>query len=445
MTQNLLLRLTTKGQNMNGLLAVECKVKGTSKRHYKLVQGLKSPAYTPECWNEKQGLFIAGENAAYNNQVTKSLLDTLKDMLSVGNYQNGKELFAAYEYAQTHVEASAKLTLEDYVKIVLKNEEQRPTCNYELYKTLLHKLQGVNRKSKNHHYDFEPLKCGGVNLANIPISEISDRHFEAFGEWILKDCGGKGYKNLMTTFKAVISKANEKGLNQHELKYKWRKHTPAKPKKKMTAKQRIEAKGSEIPVLSTDELERFVNFDVLAYAPKQRNFRKLVALYKDIVLLMYYTKSRPIDVLSWTWEHNYYESAQKIVYTPHKLRKRGGRECVIKISEQAAEIIQRYKGQSKGGYIIPLSMNETSWNIEDSDIYKDWIHKIKNAESCINGYLKKWAKILKLEVPNLSLYDFRHSAITHAINRGEDVFRVAYEAATSVQKIERHYYNPERE
>lgn len=63
------------------------------------MQGLKSPAYTPDCWNEKQGLFIAGENAAYNNQVTKSLLDALNVMLSAGNYQNGKQLFEAYEYA----------------------------------------------------------------------------------------------------------------------------------------------------------------------------------------------------------------------------------------------------------------------------------------------------------------------------------------------------------
>lgn len=100
MATTLTLRLTTRGQNLKGQLAVECKVKGTSTRHYKVVQNLKSPAYSPDCWNEKQGLFIAGENAAYNNQVTKSLLDALNTMLSAGNYQSGKQLFEAYEYAQ---------------------------------------------------------------------------------------------------------------------------------------------------------------------------------------------------------------------------------------------------------------------------------------------------------------------------------------------------------
>ena len=89
------LRLTTKGQNIKGQLAVECKTKnGTQlKRHYKLVQGLKSPAYTPDCWNEKQGLFIAGENAAYNNQVTKSLIDALNALIATNSYTDGKQLF----------------------------------------------------------------------------------------------------------------------------------------------------------------------------------------------------------------------------------------------------------------------------------------------------------------------------------------------------------------
>ena len=146
------LRLTTKGQNIKGQLAVECKTKnGTQlKRHYKLVQGLKSPAYTPDCWNEKQGLFIAGENAAYNNQVTKSLIDALNALIATNSYTDGKQLFAAYEYALTHVVASKSLSLADYITLVLESEKERPTSNYELYNTLLNILNGKNKKRKNH-------------------------------------------------------------------------------------------------------------------------------------------------------------------------------------------------------------------------------------------------------------------------------------------------------
>ena len=54
---------------------------------------------------------------------------------------------------------------------------------------------------------------------------------------------------------------------------------------------------------------------------------------------------------------------------------------------------------------------------------------------------KKIAKALQLAVSDLSMYDFRHSAITHALNAGENPFAVAQMAGTSVAKIEQHYYN----
>lgn len=447
MATTLTLRLTTRGQNLKGQLAVECKVKGTSTRHYKVVQGLKSPAYTPDCWNEKQGLFIAGENAAYNNQVTKSLLDALNVMLSAGSYQSGKQLFEAYEYAQTHIVASASMSLADYVAIVLERERGNATTNYELYNTLLNKLNGHNRKHKGHHTTFEPACFNGIRLADTPLNEISNRHFEAFADWINNECEGKGFKNLMTTFRAVISKAYEAGLTERVLKGNWRKLAKPKTRKKMTAKQRIEAKGRAITILSTDEFERFVALNVLATAPKQQRFQQLAQLYKDTVLLMYYTMSRPIDVISFNWLENYDEDSHTLVYCPHKLMNRptkdgAQRDVRITLPQQAIEIIERYKGQSKGDYLLPLPMNETSWDITKQ--HHAWNIRVKNVEQRINKYLKKWASALSLDVSDLTMYDFRHSAITHAVNAGRDVFEVARLAGTSVDVIGKHYYNDVR-
>lgn len=444
MATTLTLRLTTRGQNLKGQLAVECKVKGTSTRHYKVVQNLKSPAYTPDCWNEKQGLFIAGENAAYNNQVTKSLLDALNVMLSAGSYQSGKQLFEAYGYAQTHIVASASMSLADYVAIVLKREKANATSNYELYNTLLNKLNGHNRKIKGKHTTFEPASYNGIRLADTPLIEISNRHFEAFADWINNECDGKGFKNLMTTFRAVISKAYEAGLTERVLKGNWRKLAKPTTHKKMTAKQRIEAKGRAITMLSTDEFERFVALDVLTTAPKQQKFQQLAQLYKDTVLLMYYTMSRPIDVISFNWLENYDEETHTLVYCPHKLLNRPTKDGTqryvsVELPQQAVEIINRYKGQSKGGYLLPFPMNETSWDIiADHD---KWYIRIKNVEQRINKYLKKWASTLSLDVQKLTIYALRHTAITHAVNAGRDVFEVARLAGTSVDVIGKHYYN----
>ena len=436
------LRLTTKGQNIKGQLAVECKTKnGTQlKRHYKLVQGLKSPAYTPDCWNEKQGLFIAGENAAYNNQVTKSLIDALNALIATNSYTDGKQLFAAYEYALTHVVASKSMSLADYITLVLESEKERPTSNYELYNTLLNILNGKNKKRKNHTIEFEPAKFNGIKLADTPLNQIGNRHFEAFGIWIKTAKGGKGYKNLMTTFKAVISRAQKAGLTEMALTYDWRKYRPIKEQKAMTAKQRIEAKGRE----TADEFSQFEAFDVLAVVPPLKHSQQLAQLYKDAVLLMYYTKSRPTDVIGFTWAGNYDEDSNTLVYTPRKLAYRpdaNGKTKVVTIQlpQQAVEIINRYKGQSKGGYLLPLPMNEIGWNVVTD--FNSWNIRVKNVEQRINKLLKKIATALQLAVSDLSMYDFRHSAITHALNAGENPFAVAQMAGTSVAKIEQHYYN----
>ena len=440
------LRLTTKGQNIKGQLAVECKTKnGTQlKRHYKLVQGLKSPAYTPDCWNEKQGLFIAGENAAYNNQVTKSLIDALNALIATNSYTDGKQLFAAYEYALTHVVASKSMSLADYITLVLESEKERPTSNYELYNTLLNILNGKNKKRKNHTIEFEPAKFNGIKLADTPLNQIGNRHFEAFGIWIKTAKGGKGYKNLMTTFKAVISRAQKAGLTEMALTYDWRKYRPIKEQKAMTAKQRIEAKGREISILTADEFSQFEAFDVLAVVPPLKHSQQLAQLYKDAVLLMYYTKSRPTDVIGFTWAGNYDEDSNTLVYTPRKLAYRpdaNGKTKVVTIQlpQQAVEIINRYKGQSKGGYLLPLPMNEIGWNVVTD--FNSWNIRVKNVEQRINKLLKKIATALQLAVSDLSMYDFRPSAITHALNAGENPFAVAQMAGTSVAKIEQHYYN----
>lgn len=437
-------RLTTKGQNLKGQLAVECKTKhGTQlKRHYKLVQGLKSPTYTPDCWNERQGLFIAGENAAFNNQVTKSLLETLNTLIGTDSYLDGRQLFAAYEYAKNNVTADKPITFSKYVEIVRDEEKERPTTNYELYNTFLNALNGVNKKHKGHHKTFEPPTYNGIRLADIPISKISDEHFEAFGNWIKTVKNGAGYKNLMTTFKAVISRA--KKLNSNTLTYEWRKYRPVKAQKAMTAKQRIETKGRAITVLSTVEFKKFETLNVSDIVPQQDASKKLAQIYKDAVLLMYYTKSRPSDVISFSWAENYDEETNTLVYTPRKLANRLSadgtpRLVTLKLPQQAIDIINRYKGQSKGGYLLPLPMNERKW-----DTVKDfaaWNIRIKNVEQRINALLKKIASMLKFDALDLSLYDFRHSAITHALNAGENPFSVAQMAGTSVIKIEQHYYN----
>lgn len=89
---------------------------------------------------------------------------------------------------------------------------------------------------------------------------------------------------------------------------------------------------------------------------------------------------------------------------------------------------------------MPLPMNETDWYKLDEKGYKKWERCRKNTIFAINSYLNKIAKAMKLEIPNLTMYVFRHSAITHAIKvHNINASIVARWAGTSTKMIDKHY------
>lgn len=445
------LRLTTNGGKFKGRLVVECATREnekTLKRHYKIVQGLQSPLYTPECWNEKEGLFISGPNAVQNNHVVKLLLDELQEFIDTGAYMDGRQLYDAYDYSKTHPEAAPSATFGEFLESVMtKLKTEGRSSNIEQYTTLYHALTGVNKKIVNRPKHFTPAMYNGIRIFDIPLRAISNRHFIAFGEWIKETKNGAGYRNLMTTFKAVISRAHQQELTNNVLTYKFKAYMPIKTLSGKTAKEKIRAKGQSVTILTEDEFAAFEQFDILRIAPPQQRFRELLQIYKDLVLLLYYTRSRPADVISLHHGKEYDEESHTIVYTPRKLASRinsKGRPCCVtlRLPGPAIDIINRYKGRSRGGYLLPLPMNEREWDIPTE--FPTWYVRVKNVEQRINQYLKKIAVALNLEVKDLSLYDFRHSAITHAIRAGENVFMEAQQAGTSVNNIEKYYYNAVR-
>lgn len=442
------LRLTTNAPHYKGRLMVECSTKDSTertKRHYIPVEGLVNPIFDKSHWNEKRGKFTNYPNASGNNQVISSLLDSLNSILETCNVKDGKHLKSLYEKGMT-ISAKKTLTLGEYIALLVEGmKKEGKSSNVELYNTLHNVLNGECKKlirtSKNVT-TFKPAKYNGIRLYDTSLCDIANIHFKIFGKWIISERNGANYKNLMTTFKAVANKAKQEYDYPIHLDYQWRKDMPKMNLQALTAEQRYNKKQQDVPALTEREIKAVEGLDVssLVRNGNKRNI-KLAELYKNFALLMYYTKSRPADVLSWTEKHNYLEKDGKkmIIYTPHKLRNRVERHVTVTLNEKAVRIIERYKGQSKGGYLLPLPMNETSWDIT-SDFHK-WDIRKKNTESRLNAFLKKVATALRLNVQQLTLYTLRHSAITHAINSKASAFLVAKEAGTSVKMIERHYYN----
>ena len=97
-------------------------------------------------------------------------------------------------------------------------------------------------------------------------------------------------------------------------------------------------------------------------------------------------------------------------------------------------IINKYRGQSKDGYVFPI-MDDTK-----SLKYKTRDFLLKSFRQDLNIWLKIVGKELGLNF-DVYAYVFRHTAISAAIDGGLPVSYVVNLAGTSLEMIEKHYYN----
>lgn len=421
------------GKGYNGL-TLEISRNGFN-RAYITVKGLTAPDYSR--WDNKQQCFIGlGDDVAHNNNVLQSLLKAIQFILDAGTFTAPKEITAAYKTG-LKIECKKSVTLLELVDRIADDEKNKTagrSANYQLYQNLSRKLSATNGP-----------KCKGQNLADCEVTKLTNAHFAAFGLWVLDELGGKGYKNLMITFSAVLNKYGRKryGLEIPILSHDWRALMPKKKHTGLTAAEKESATAAAIPALSIKDIKRFAAFDLSKIAPKQQRNAFLLEVYRDFALLMYYTYARPADVLQWDYVHNYNPATGRISYVPHKLRNRGGKIVTVRLNDEAKKIIEKYKGMSKGGYLLPLPINETAWGDDiDGEIFTRWETKRNNTLQHTNSNLQKIAAALGITTP-VTLYTFRHSAITHACKRkGANILKIALDAGTSINMIQKHYVNP---
>lgn len=454
------LKFTIKGQgNYKDKVTLQCSVVGTSIRHNMLVEGLKEPFDLID-WNEDKGKFIDGENVVFNNSLLSKILNECTQLSQRGIYSSGKELFL--DYKEFHLSTEIHVpTYFEWLDNFIEQEKSKSvgkSSNYQLYLTLKHKLQGIDAKNNK---TFEAPKCNGKLIGSYLITELDTVCFRSFCKWILAEQHGKGFRNLCTTFIASLTKLYDQYPSLHFKEVKtsnWRSQIPKKINlsSKLTAVQKLNAVSSAIPVLTIKEIEKIENLDLnLIKTDSNKHNLFLLELYKDLALLVYYLSSRPADVLQLHSIRNLSMDDLKIIYVPFKLRNRGCKATIVNLNnddakskiirsmnDKALAIIRKYEHQSAGGYLLPFPLNEKDWESIDGEDYASWeIHRNDTLQQA-NAALKKFSKVLQLSVPNLTLYTFRHSSITHAINGGENWGVVAYRAGTSVKMIENHYYNP---
>ncbi len=120
-------------------------------------------------------------------------------------------------------------------------------------------------------------------------------------------------------------------------------------------------------------------------------------------------------------------------FKQYPIHKKKAYKRPIGLTNMAYKCVMRYKGRTNAGYVFPFECN-----MEPNNDENNYLQKISGMGSKIN----QWLKLMTNRVfsKDVSLYSFRHFAITRALNHGMNVAEVATLAKTSIQQINATYY-----
>ncbi len=404
-----------------------------SRKSY-VIDGINSPDF--RYWDKKSRRFFSGTiTANENNPVLEAICKRCDRLLNNSAITTPSEFVDALkENTKDRDEDKKKReTLANFIQILIDEKKQNPSCDYQLYVSLLHNLLGENHKSaKGKVTYFAKPMCKDMAIADTPLADVGNAQLSEFASWVKTVKGGKNYQNLNATLLRVINIAKGRGKNKQEITYKFRTDAPKK----------VVVGVDKDKVLTREQFKAIECLSGSVVNPKGHRNRSLQQLYLDTALLMYYTNSRPADVLLFRSDMltTRKDGVTVLTYIPYK--KRGYREPEIvdlPLPQQALEIINRYKGQSSGGYLLPLPMNETNWDITTVEGNKKWRSASNTILGNINAHLKIVGEKIGLNFA-LSLYAFRRSAITTTLNISGNIALVAKRSSTSDKMIIKHYY-----
>lgn len=443
--------ISLKFTNRNGRFCLCATVVGTSIRHYRSVEELITPDF--RTWDKKAQRFISKRpKDRENNQLLSAILRHYEQLLVEHSFENGKELFSfqpddapntpqdgAVIPKRTQVPKptvqKGEITLGEWIDQIIKEIKNptrlKPSANFQVYLTLKHKLE----------------KEG--TLIYKGISELNDDSFVQLIKWLNKN-KGKNFIGIMKTFTATLNRARKARLTQYRPDFPYRDYAPLH---KINDKaSEVIANGGAVQSLSSEQYEKFVNMDLEAIGVKkgpQMAYYK--ELYRDFCMLLYEMKSRPIDILRLHWDNIAFDERTgryTCTYIPAKKKNHGAsiqhtsKALVIQyLTPAAVDIIMKYKGKSKGGYVFPFKLNDTKWNYNDPSQF--YYHYYKGGHICgqINRFLHRVGEYLNVPF-QLTLYAFRRTAITQAVADNKmPIAMIAKTAGTSVEMIEAHYAN----
>lgn len=292
-------------------------------------------------------------------------------------------------------------SVEKFLEKVIQREKVKPGCNFETYHKLLLKCRKILP-------DFPTLTFAEITYDKC--AEIADTFAEHRGYYastkVFRNMLGKAHKDRDVKFS--ISQIGD---------FSFRDYDPNKN----------EADLKKPDVLNSQQLKDFLNLNLPEITPEYSN-RNDVRLYYDFSVFMFFSFMSPCDVIKLKIRD--VTSSGTIKFK----RKKTHKSVEVPISPVMEEIISRYKGMSKDGYIFPIQDDEKEKEYKTKDYF------FKKFRERLNVWLKSLGKQLNLGF-NLYAYVFRHTAITVALDGGLPISYISSVAGTDIDMIQKHYYN----
>lgn len=303
------------------------------------------------------------------------------------------------------------------------------SSNYRIYDKFINKLNGTKNGVTM------PWAKQMKKFADMPIADINNDTFKNFCKLVASYCTKEhrdnktdiAYKETVKAFAAVVRRWHKEVNDNPNFKFGYKAFTRETPKPQSKNNQQT---------FTDEQLKQLWDFDVTRIMPRVPKEQK--QLYLDTCFLMYKELSRPRDIIDMRIEDIITINGQLYwKYCPkklsnHEFKNASKKDAAVEIHKDCIQIIQKYKGSRKNGYLLPFNINQKA---ETKNRDTDVMH----VREKIRQFMLEIDKYYNWQIANLSMYNLRHTVITNAIIGGMSTKEIADNAKTSMLQIEYTY------
>jgi integrase len=382
------------------------------QRYYKSVKHLlKGNPNVERHWNNDKERFSSyAVSHAENNRALDDFKGGYLSLIKENPELSAKQVTQYYSESKQSLDSKIDApavnkgsadSVEAFLKIVIEREKAKQGCNFEVYYKL-------HKKCNKIFKGFSGLTFQSIDYDRcVKIAHIFAKH--------------RGYRNTAKAFRNLLGKASKDANVNFTISqigdFNFNDYNPNI--------NEIDTKRPD--VLTPEQLKTFLNMDIDKITPTYRD-REQVELYYDFCVFMFHSFFSPCDVIKLKYKDI---NKQGMI---HVKRKKTHKPVEIPVNPVMEKIINKYRGQTKNGYIFPIMDDEKEKEYETKD------YLFKKFRERVNAWLKCLGKELGTDYA-LYAYVFRHTSITVALDNGIPISYVAMAAGTSIEMIQNHYYN----